>query len=46
MGATLGYPHVVFLSADGDKLAECLGYKPADEFKSIVERSLAMAQGR
>jgi len=41
LGATGGYPHLVFLSQDGNKIGECLGYLPVKDFKPIVEAALA-----
>ena len=29
---TTGYPHIVFLDAEGKKISEVLGYMPADKF--------------
>ena len=43
LGADQGYPHVIFLSANGKKIGECVGYVPVDEFKQIVEQALAQA---
>jgi len=45
LGADQGYPHVFFLAADGRNVGECLGYRPVDQFKPIVEQSLAAARG-
>ena len=39
LGAS-GYPHIVFVSAKGDKLAENSGYAPAAEFKAVVQKAL------
>ena len=41
LGATEGYPHVIFVSQEGEKIGECLGYRPATEFKAIVEQALS-----
>jgi thioredoxin-related protein len=35
-----GYPHVVFQSADGKKLAEQQGYTSASNFRAVIERAL------
>ncbi len=35
-----GYPHIVFVSAKGDKLAENSGYAPVAEFKAVVQKAL------
>lgn len=40
LGATQGYPHIIFVSATGVKLADCLGYKPVSEFEPIVQEAL------
>jgi thiol:disulfide interchange protein len=40
LGATRGYPHIIFVSAGGNKLADCLGYKPVSAFKPIVQNAL------
>ena len=45
LGATQGYPHLIFLAIDGTKVAECLGYKPVDEFKKIVEDAVEKSSG-
>ena len=45
LGATQGYPHIVFLSTKGEKIGECLGYRPLAEFKPIVQQALAAARG-
>jgi uncharacterized protein YyaL (SSP411 family) len=42
--ATEGYPTVVFVTPEGSELARSVGYKPADEFKAIVESALAAAR--
>ncbi|MGI8978396.1 MAG: thioredoxin family protein [Pirellulaceae bacterium] len=39
LGAS-GYPHIVFLSAKGEKLGENSGYAPVAEFKSVVQKAL------
>jgi thioredoxin-related protein len=38
-----GYPHIVFLSAKGEKLAEQPGYASVDEFKPLVQAALKKA---
>ncbi len=43
LNATNGYPHFVFLSHDGTKLAESFGYTPVEAFKPIVEEALSKA---
>lgn len=35
-----GFPHVIFESPSGEKLGECVGYVPADQFRTIVEGAL------
>ena len=35
---TTGYPHIVFLSADGTKVSEISGYLPPDRFLKELER--------
>ena len=45
LGATRGYPHIVFVSATGANLAECLGYKPVSQFKPIVQDALQRSRG-
>ena len=45
LGSNIGFPHIVFVSAKGEKIGECKGYKPLDEFKPIVEAALARAGG-
>ncbi len=45
LGATRGYPYVVFVSYRGEKLGECLGYKPVSGFKPIVQEALGRARG-
>jgi len=42
---TQGYPHIVFLSPSGQKVGECLGYRPAEEFQEIVQNALAETSG-
>lgn len=39
-----GYPYIVFLSPSGQKVGECLGYKPVSEFEPIVEQALDAAR--
>ncbi|HUK81723.1 MAG TPA: thioredoxin family protein [Verrucomicrobiae bacterium] len=40
---TRGYPHIVFLDANGKKISEVIGYVPADKFSqkltSLTEKS-------
>jgi thioredoxin-related protein len=45
LGANEGFPHIIFLSADGRQIGECKGYLPLDQFKPIVEAALAQAGG-
>ncbi len=42
LGAS-GYPHIVFLSAKGEKLAEQSGYASVNEFKPLVQEALKKA---
>jgi len=35
-----GYPHLVFLSADGEKLGQQSGYAPVAVFKPLVQEAL------
>jgi thioredoxin-related protein len=35
-----GYPHVVFVSANGVRLQECIGYVPSEKFLSLVRSAL------
>ena len=44
LGATQGYPHVVFVTCRGERLGECLGYKPVSAFKPIVENALGRSR--
>jgi hypothetical protein len=44
LGATQGVPYIVFLSADGQKLDDCLGYRPPEQFRAIVQRALQKAR--
>ncbi|HUI06663.1 MAG TPA: thioredoxin fold domain-containing protein [Verrucomicrobiae bacterium] len=41
---TRGYPHIVFLDAQGKKLAEIAGYVPAKEFLDRLNQVTAHAQ--
>lgn len=41
--ANEGFPHVVFLSQGGQRIGECKGYKPVEEFKRIVESALSQS---
>jgi thiol:disulfide interchange protein len=43
LGATEGFPHLIFQSTSGEKLGEQVGYSPVDEFKKVVEDALAKA---
>ena len=45
LGANEGFPHVIFLTAQGEKIGECLGYLPLKEFKPLVEAALAKVGG-
>lgn len=38
-----GYPHIVFLSPKGEKLAEQSGYAPLAEFKGVLQEALQKA---
>jgi thiol:disulfide interchange protein len=38
-----GYPHVIFVTPDGNKLDECRGYVPADRFRRIVQGAINRA---
>lgn len=38
-----GYPHVIFVTPDGNKLGECRGYVPADQFRRIVRGAINRA---
>jgi thioredoxin-related protein len=41
-----GYPHIVFLSAKGEKLGEFSGYGTIAEFKPVVQKALAKANAK
>jgi thiol:disulfide interchange protein len=41
LGATRGFPHFIFQSSTGERLAEQLGYAPVNAFKKVVEDALA-----
>jgi len=43
LGATNGFPHLIFQTVSGEKLGEQVGYAPVDEFKKVVEDALAKA---
>ncbi len=40
LGATGGFPTIVFLSPGGERLGGCLGYADPSKFKRIVENAL------
>lgn len=40
LGAADSYPDIVFVSPQGQRLAECSGYKPVNEFKPLVQLAL------
>lgn len=39
-----GFPYIVFQDPAGNKIGVCEGYKPAKEFKPLVESALAQAK--
>ncbi|HUY33611.1 MAG TPA: thioredoxin family protein [Pirellulales bacterium] len=43
LGATEGFPHLIFQSNSGEKLGEHVGYLPLADFKKVVEGALAKA---
>lgn len=45
LGAS-GYPHIVFLNSQGEKLEENSGYAPVAEFKAVVQRALDKARDK
>ena len=40
LGVRESYPDIVFVSPHGERLSECSGYKPVNEFKPIVQAAL------
>ena len=40
LGVSESYPDIVFVSPQGERLSECSGYKPVNEFKPIVQAAL------
>ncbi|MBI4863315.1 MAG: thioredoxin family protein [Candidatus Riflebacteria bacterium] len=44
--ADQGYPHIVFLSRSGEKVAECVGYRPVDKFTPIVQEAVQRVGGK
>ena len=40
LGVSASYPDIVFVSPQGERLSECSGYKPVNEFKPIVQAAL------
>jgi thioredoxin-related protein len=43
LGANQGFPHFIFKSSKDEKLGEQLGYSPVEEFKTLLEDTLAKA---
>lgn len=42
---TEGFPHIVFLSSDLEKVGEVLGYTPPAEFTPVVQQALQRSAG-
>jgi thioredoxin-related protein len=44
LGAGGGFPQIVFVSPGGEILGGCLGYVPAEKFKSVTEEALRQSR--